>query len=271
MTDESDGFRVVDPAARVIMVPRQMPAKIAAALVKAAREADAVEKKGTVSIPGKEGRAGYSYTFAGADALMSEARGALEKAGLAIVLTRWWPVVERHEEQGEDGKPSVWFNRTLFAEFLLVHEEGESHPIGPFQMPVVEERGRGIDKCDAAALTYLTGYTMRGLLCLPRVEKGSQVDERDDSERVPRGAKKAPTAEEAAEVAANAIAGALSDLPNDQCPTLEAWCSAYASKANRAIGMERLRPLVAAAATRLEVPEAAWQAFLAKAVAASKR
>lgn len=242
----------------------KMPAKIASALVKATREAHAVEKRGTVKT------ASYSYNFAGADALMSEAREALAGAGLAIVLTRWWPVVERHEGMTDDGKPSVWFDRTLWAEFLLCHEEGDSHPLGPFQMPVLEERGRGIDKCDAAALTYLTGYTMRGTLNLPRVEKGSQVDERDDSERAPRGATRGPSAEEKREAEkANAIAAiedALSTVTD-----LPAWISSYGAKANRAVGMEALREVVGKRVTALGIPEGPVIAELAKVVAASKR
>ncbi len=238
----------------------KMPPKVAGALVKAAREANAVEKKGTVKT------SSYSYRFAGADALMSEAREALAGAGLAIVLTRWWPEVVTVSDHDADGKPVSWLARTLFATFLLVHEEGDSHEVGPFQMPVIEERGRGLDKADAASLTYLTGYVMRGLLNLPRVEEGSQVDERDDSERRPRSARREPTAEERAAAILAEIEEAVSTSVD-----LVSWCGQYGAKAVRAVGMERLQPILTKRAKALEVDEGAVQAAIAKAVAAAKK
>lgn len=220
-----------------------MPPKIAGALVKASRAAHAVEKKGTVKTNA------YSYRFAGADALMSEAREALAEAGLAIVLTRWWPVVD------DTG-------RTLFAAFLLCHEDGDTHEVGPYQMPVIERAGSGSDKCDASALTYATGYVMRGLLNLPRVEEGSQVDERDDSQARPRGQEAPPPKPSALELIATALS-TVEDLPG--------WCDEYGAKAAKAVGLEKLRAPLLTAAKRLGVSEGEALAMIAKAIGDAKR
>lgn len=245
-----------------------MPAKIAAALVKATRAAEAVEK--AKRMQGEK----FGYAFAGADALMAEAREALAGAGLAIVCYGWRvSLEERHDYDGE--KRVAWTERVMHSAFLLVHDEGETHALGVYSMPSIPGPGRPVDKADASALTYATGYVMRGLLNLPRVEKGSmgsdsppaeEVDMRDDSTVPVRGRRKAPTADERAESIAREVGVALADVAN-----LEMWISTYGGKANEAIGMERLRPLVATAATRLNIPEAAWQSWIAKAVAATKR
>jgi len=238
-----------------------MPAKIAMGLVKATRAAHAVEKKGTVKTTS------YSYKFAGADALMSEAREALAEGGLAIVLTRWWPAIEKSEGVGEDGKAWSAFDRTIFAEFLLVHEEGDSHALGPYQMPVLEERGRGLDKADASALTYATGYVMRGVLNLPRVEPGSQVDERDDTGRdgrVKREPKPEPTAEEKRAKVVNAIENSIASVPGEEHGSLQTWVEEKYAKAVKALAPDPagdLNRMLTAAAQRLgdsPVDVSAW-------------
>src|SRR5258707_6928030 len=51
------------------------------------------------------------------------------------------------------------------------------------ETPIVEDKSRPMDKAVATALTYNLGYTLRGLLLLPRVE--DEVDQRDDRKYEP--------------------------------------------------------------------------------------
>lgn len=141
------------------------PASIATALVKAQRAAEAVVKGKTA---GKGGDS-YSYKFASTEAIMQECRGALHSAGLAVLNTGW-----RLEAQ------------TLWVNFLVAHDGGESWAVTPVPMPCAERKGTPLDKAVAAAVTYATGYFLRGLLQLPRVGEGEELDKRDDSGHEPQ-------------------------------------------------------------------------------------
>ena len=61
----------------------------------------------------------------------------------------------------------------------------ETRDCGPHTMPAIAGRGRPGDKAISTALTYLSGYGLRGLLNLPRVEQGHDVDQRNDADFKP--------------------------------------------------------------------------------------
>ena len=113
----------------------------------------------------------HRYKYASAEAMIEEARGALTEAGLAF---RCVGAIA----STPDGKPPM-----LLVCYKLSHISGE-HEIIESETPIIEEKGRPFDKAVATAKTYDLGYTLRGLLLLPRVEE--EVDERDDRRYEPK-------------------------------------------------------------------------------------
>lgn len=130
------------------------------ALVQAQKIARAVGKDKSNSF--------HRYKYASAEAMIEEARGALAESGLAfrcidsLVLLGEIPL--------------------LRLTYSLSHISGESEAITS-TTPIIEEKGRPLDKAVATAKTYDLGYTLRGLLLLPRVEE--EVDQRDDTKHEP--------------------------------------------------------------------------------------
>lgn len=117
------------------------------------------------------------YRYASAEAIMAEGREALNGAGLALVGSGWtyepWPK-ETGEALGACGAMRV--------EYLLVHDSGET-AVFCSTVAVMPERSartdgwaRPLDKAQATALTYSAGYTLRGLLMLPRVADDEEAD-----------------------------------------------------------------------------------------------
>lgn len=131
------------------------PSLLAAALVTAQSNLGKVRKDRTNSFHG--------YDYASAESMTAACRVALNEAGLA--LTHRWHAVH------EDGQ---WL---LDVGFTLYHQSGESRT-ETVSWPVIPERGRPLDKAMAAGLTSCMGYYLRGLLLVPRDEKG--MDDRDD-------------------------------------------------------------------------------------------
>lgn len=132
--------------------------KLQAALVRAQRAAKEVTKSSENKYHG--------YGYASAEAMIAEARDAIGQAGLAVITE--WTVSE--------GRVNV--------NYILMHEEGGSMSLMS-STPILPEKGRPADKAEATALTYNLGYFLRGLLLLPRVEKGAEVDDRDDRDHEP--------------------------------------------------------------------------------------
>jgi hypothetical protein len=95
----------------------------------------------------------HKYAYASAEALIAEGKAALSKCGLALV-----PI--RVAIQGGD----------LHRQFLLLHSSGESLPL-EVVWPIVEEKGRPIDKATSIASTSSLGYLLRDLLLMPRVDE----------------------------------------------------------------------------------------------------
>jgi len=133
--------------------------KTCAALVKAQKAAHAVQKGSKNDY--------HRYAYASAEAIISESRAPLAEAGLAVLQSGW-----RHERIAGES--------FIEADMLIAHESGEVS-LSRMHMPVIPEKGRPLDKAVSTALTYLMGYGLRGLLNLPRVEKGSEVDQRSDN------------------------------------------------------------------------------------------
>lgn len=148
------------------MPENESKADIFAALVKAQQAARAVEKDAHNKFHG--------YGYASAEALIAEARGALSDAGLACCVYQWLVVEHR-----------------MVVTYLLVHASGQSMTFST-STPVVMElndkkdgKYKPADKAEHTALTYNLGYFLRGLLLLPRVEPGTDVDQRDDRNHDP--------------------------------------------------------------------------------------
>jgi hypothetical protein len=145
------------------------PKTLHAALVHAQSLATAVEKSSTNSH--------QRYAYASAEAIMQTATECLAAAGLAWVCKSWCLADSRPSGDGHFAD--------VVAVFELVHESGETRDCGPYTMPAIAGRGRPGDKAISTALTYLSGYGLRGLLNLPRVEQGHDVDQRNDADFKP--------------------------------------------------------------------------------------
>lgn len=163
---------------------------LAAAIVRAQALAVAVEKTSA--------NHHQRYNYASAESIMQTATECLAAAGLALLCKSW-------EVRPLEGRSDGHF-ADVVASFELLHEGGESREIGPFAMPAISARGRPQDKAISTALTYLQGYGLRGVLNLPRVDEGSEVDARDDGQRA---AKQQPAAQSRpAQAAQSATPGA---------------------------------------------------------------
>ena len=149
---------------------------IYSALVAAQTSAAAVGKDA------KNSHQGYKY--ASSEAIITEARVALNSAGLAVYRVassvEWEPatVVE-----SRNGPKTIRIGKVLCT-YNLAHVGGETLVLHS-ETPCVTEAGRPEDKAVATALTYSLGYFLRDLLLLPRVEEGHEVDQRDDRQYAP--------------------------------------------------------------------------------------
>lgn len=112
----------------------------------------------------------HGYSYASAEAIIHETKGPLTRNGLAVVPS------EMNVELLPDGHQGAV--ALLHAEWLVVHESGGSMVIH-CDWTIIPEKGRPFDKALAAARTASLGYLLRDLLCLPRVEPGTGLD--DDS------------------------------------------------------------------------------------------
>ncbi len=132
----------------------------------------------------------HGYSYASAEAIIRASRQALNGADLTV-WPRTWAV-----ETIPEGFPDKGFGATdamLHVTFVLEHgPSGESRD-HPLAFPVHAGKGRPLDKGFAASLTTATGYFLRGLLNIPRVDKSDDINTRDDREPAPRA--KPPPAE----------------------------------------------------------------------------
>ena len=133
-----------------------------AALVSAQRTMQAVSKDST--------NAFHKYKYASADDIIAAARVALNNQGLALI--RSWKVV--FNEAG------IWVD----SQFSLVHDGSAGvFNAGVVPFPVIEDKGRPLDKALAGALTSSLAYFLRDLLLIPKDDES--MDKRDDTRHMP--------------------------------------------------------------------------------------
>jgi hypothetical protein len=169
--------------------------KLATALIAAQKTAKAVGKDAENTF--------HHYAYASAEAVIAEARSALSGAGLAVVTASW------HAMASPAGE-------SLAVTYLLIHDSGESMSFVT-ETAVVPEKGRPLDKAQATALTYSLSYFLRGLLLLPRVEEGTDADQRDDRgtparTRAPAASMQEEVASARTKIANTATLAELADL-----------------------------------------------------------
>lgn len=144
---------------------------LARALAGAQARAKAVEKDATNTF--------HRYAYASAEAILGEAKLALEGSGIAVV-----PTSDTVERVGPE--PSTLELRRVVT---LVHQDGESLAISTV-WPIVPDKGRPLDKAVASARTTSLAYLLRDLLLMPRVAEGEDMDHGSRDERreeAPRG------------------------------------------------------------------------------------
>lgn len=139
-------------------VSEQVNSKLASALVKAQAMAHAVEKDSA--------NQHHRYKYASAESMIREAKACLAECGLSFSAES--VTLDKFDE-----------HLILHVVYRLRHESGESEVHDRIQA-IIPGAGRPLDKAISTADTYALGYAMRGLLALPRVEEGTDVDQRDD-------------------------------------------------------------------------------------------
>lgn len=149
--------------------------KLAAALAAAQKQAKSVQHDGH--------NTAHGYKYASAEAIIEESRDALSAHGLALlrvasVLHRPTEPIE-HVATNRRGESQAFHIPVVYQRTdLLLHESGESLTLET-EWPIIPEAGRPFDKATAAADTASLGYLLRDLLLLPRVEKGTGLDDDD--------------------------------------------------------------------------------------------
>lgn len=109
---------------------------------------------------------GYDYTSA--ESIITEARRALHAAGLTVYRREW--VLSMLGE-----------SPIVIATFVVASPTAELEAACPF--PIVETKGKPLDKALATALTSGLAYWLRDLLLIPRCAE--EMDKRDDAGHEP--------------------------------------------------------------------------------------
>jgi hypothetical protein len=149
----------------VIETTPAMHPTLAAALVDAQSKAQAVEKASTNTF--------QKYKYASADAMIAEGREALSLSGLTLMSAGW------HFSEGKiETSDGAAVGRVTIS-YRLIHKSGHAFDFTSSSF-VVPGKGRPADKAEMGAVTENLGYTIRGLLLLPRVDEGASVERRDD-------------------------------------------------------------------------------------------
>ena len=180
------------------MQTSSMPKAIMAALL--------VAQKAAVAVAKESRNQHYNYAYASTEAMIEEGKAALIGAGLVLSQLSWTPC-----GPGEIGS-------YVNIQYELLCPEGGVGVRWSSRTPVIPEKGRPLDKAQSTALTYSLGYTIRGLLLLPRVEPGTEVDARDTDRPPEPPRREAPAASPevlgayAAEVAAATSMEVLSSI-----------------------------------------------------------
>lgn len=141
--------------------------QLASALLEAQRKAQAVGKDST--------NTHQRYQYASAEAIIGEARKALNVSGL-VLITLAWRLVSVAANASKDYSATAY---RIDVTYKLLHQTGEWH-LFECSTPVVPGKGRPEDKAEFSALTANLAYFLRGLLLLPRLDEDA-IDQRDDS------------------------------------------------------------------------------------------
>ena len=108
----------------------------------------------------------HKYRYTSIDQMVAAVRGCLRGAGLVVLPTA-------HRVDGT----------TMVTEWVLLHTSGDSMSLR-YDMPIVPEKGRPLDKASSAAASQALNYLLRDLMLLPRGEREQgthvEVDARDD-------------------------------------------------------------------------------------------
>lgn len=126
----------------------------------------------------KRDRSGEHGAYTTADEISFAARQLLSAQGLAWVRVR---VTLDSPALADYDIGRQAYVGDVVEEWMLVHQSG-GWLEGSSRLPVIVSRGRPHDKAVGAGLTYDTGQTLRGLLCLDRDDKDG-VDRREDKPR----------------------------------------------------------------------------------------
>lgn len=139
----------------------------------------------------------HRYNYASTEALILEAQGSLHAHGLALhpVSSELVAIAAsggalNPPDKGAAFVVELYTVLVLRRRWRLTHTSGECIEWGQ-DWPVVPERGRPLDKATAAADTASLGYTLRDLLLLARVEKGTDLDD-DSRDAEPKRRREAP-------------------------------------------------------------------------------
>lgn len=151
------------PAPATPFVPGAALGQLAAGLEQARRKCQPVEKDSTNSY--------HKYRYASAEAVIEAAKDALDGSGVVVIPLE--ASIDGHEQKG--------LNRyELRRKFMILHTSGQ-YLVSSCHWPVVEDKGRPLDKAAAIADTLSYSYFLRDLLNMPRVNPEDDAAGRDDT------------------------------------------------------------------------------------------
>lgn len=160
---DSDGVVLEPETSGGIVAVQAIPKAIAAALVQAQVACATAGRDAT--------NPNQNYSYTSAEQRIELGKGALNGAGLALMAASWCRV--------PGGAHDV-----LVIRWLLVHESGPSLELQT-QTACIPQNGRPMDKAEATAMTYATGYLYRLVCAIPSSAKEEDVDQRDDRSHEP--------------------------------------------------------------------------------------
>lgn len=149
-----------------------IPKEIAVRLLKAQQAVDAVEKASE--------NKHHKYKYASAEDVVSTAREALHKAGLAVLRTGWAFI--------QAGEGTEAYVRVTYS---IVDADGHCYDFPATEIPAPPGNGRPSDKALLGALTSGQSYFLLGLLEMVR-EDENDIEKRDDNGHTPRRLQQRP-------------------------------------------------------------------------------
>jgi hypothetical protein len=154
---------------------------LAAALVEAQREVKSVAKD--AKFGGGPNDRGPKYAYASSEAVYGEARRALTSAGLAASLTSsevyTLSYVDTYTSEHGVLVSEPVTQVMLRCHFVLVHAASDASRESMCEFPVVQGKGRPLDKALMGARTTALAYYLRDLLLMQRGDF-DEVDSRED-------------------------------------------------------------------------------------------